>query len=621
MKLFDASVIGLDTETTGLHYPKDKAFCLSLATHNDFLSIDLRSDAHLIPALQRDINRSRALYTMHNAQFDIKMLKAAGIDLPLDRCDCSVVRACLIDEHESSVFPWGKKGDYTLDSLSQRYLKAGKIKEIWEDLALLFGGRPTRNVQAPNLCRAPWDLVRPYVERDALLALRLWYWQEDEIERQELRDIVEFERRLLPVLARAAMRGIPVNKAAAEAAVDQLSQVIDEKQFEFESAIGIRGFNVNSTPQVKDLFEPKQHKDGSWYSARNGYPLGKTASGGPSLSAEHLNAMEDQTAKDIIEIRSLIKTRDTFLKGHVIGHEYGGRVYPTINQTKGEAGGTGTGRLSYQEPAMQQIPSRNKKVAAIVKPIFIPEHGQVWLDGDMNSFEVRVFAHLVAAYNATLVEVYQANPLTDLHQWVADLMGIPRNATRQGEANAKQLNLSMIFNSGNGAIAAKLGMPWEWAEFESDRGEVIRYRKAGAEAMEVIDTYHKKVQGVRRLATVAKEIAESRGYIKTKFGRHLRFPRKYKSYKASGLLIQATSADFNKAMWLGIDQALESCGTILLNTHDSFSMSVDPDWKPIFARIREVASSLPSRVPLIMDLNGVGNTWWGALKNELGGKE
>lgn len=621
MSIFDRPIIGLDTETTGLYYPRDRAFCVSFtAEGHEPLSIDFRTEAHHIPALQHDMRRARGRFVMHNAQFDVKMLRPVGIDVPLDKVDCTVVRACLINEHFGTVFPWGKEGDYTLETLCRHHLKAGKIEEIWGELAKLFGGLPTRNVQAPRLCKAPWDLVRPYMERDALLAHDLWLWQEKEIARQGIHEIVDFERRLLPTLCRAAMRGIPVSVPVAEEAIDRMTVVIDEKQAAFERKIGIKGFNVNSGPQVKDLFKPEQVGD-EWISGVNGCPLETTKSGGPSLNAKVLEAMNDPVADMIGEIRSLIKTRDTFLAKHVIEHEYNGRVYPTINQTKGEEAGTGTGRLSYTDPAMQQIPSRDEEVAAIIKPCFLPEHGQKWLDGDMNTFEVRIFAHLVAPYNDSLVRVYQQDPMTDLHSWVGSLLGVPRKASRPGEINAKTLNLGMIFNKGRGAVAHELQLPWEWSEFESrDPGTgkpvMIRYRKPGPETIELLNTYHRKIQGVKKLADVAKEIAESRGYIKTKTGRRLRFPRKYKSYKASGLLIQATAADINKMMWMGIEEALGNDGTILLNTHDSFSMSVDPSWERIFKRVQEVTNTLPSRIPLIMDLNGVGDDWWDAIRKD-----
>jgi DNA polymerase I-like protein with 3'-5' exonuclease and polymerase domains len=318
-----------------------------------------------------------------------------------------------------------------------------------------------------------------------------------------------------------------------------------------------------------------------------------------------------------MEIRSALKTRDTFLAKHVLEHAVGDRVYPTINQTAGERGGTRTGRLSYVDPAMQQIPSRDKATAAIVKPCFLPDEGQVWLDYDLNSFEVRIFAALAGVYNDYLVNVYRDNPRLDFHQWVADLTGLVRNAEYGGQPNAKQLNLSMIFSQGAGATAAKMGMRTTSDEFEDEWGTKIQYQRAGDDAYRIIDEYHSKIRGVRELAQKARSVAERRGYIRTRYGRHVRFPRKYKSYKASGLLIQATSADINKENWMLIPQALSGRGRMVLNTHDSYSLSVDPDKLGyVMNDIKEVVEREFLGIPLLLDYNGVGRNWWSALKDE-----
>ena len=110
-------------------------------------------------------------------------------------------------------------------------------------------------------------------------------------------------------------------------------------------------------------------------------------------------------------------------------------------------------------------------------------------------------------------------------------------------------------------------------------------------------------------------MAEGQGFIRTKMGRRLRFPRGYKSYKASGLLIQATSADVNKRNWLVVDEALGNDGHLILNTHDSYSMAMPEDWKPYYRGVKraiEDTSDLGLRAPLILDLDGAGITWWEA---------
>jgi hypothetical protein len=107
------------------------------------------------------------------------MSKAAGISLPLEKLDCTLIRSILIDEH----FP-----GHDLDSLVEEYLGERKIS-IWAELALLFGGPPTRDAQAKNLQHAPEALVSKYCKKDAALALALWEWQEEQIDKQLLQPI------------------------------------------------------------------------------------------------------------------------------------------------------------------------------------------------------------------------------------------------------------------------------------------------------------------------------------------------------------------------------------------------------------------------------------------------
>lgn len=601
------SKFALDTETTGLQYKRDEVFGFSVSTEDEDWYWDIRENPIALEWLSDTLNSFRGSHILlFNAQFDYKMLLHMGIQIPAHLMDCAAIRAALI---ESDLLK------YDMDSLCERYLGENKENNIYEELAEMFGGPATRKAQAPNMHRAPSWLISPYAKKDTRLTYDLWQWQEGEIERQGLQQICEFERSAMPTVCRTASRGVRVDEEQAIRTQPTITAEINRMEAELEQAIGYQ-INVNSPPQVKKMFNVKQEKDGEWYTD-NGVQCGKTKKGGCSLSADTLKKLDDKgdiRAKYITDIRSSKKTRDTFLKKHILEHSIDGRVFPTINQVAGDDGGTKTGRFSYVDPALQQIPNRNKKVAEAVKTCFIPDEGQTWLDVDLNSFEVRVFAHLVAIYNKQLVEYYHSNPDADLHQYVADLMNIPRNPQAEGGANAKQINLSMIFNSGNGAIAEKVGLPWDWNEF-TKAGKLIRYRKAGIEAMALIDKYHQKVGGVRTLADRCQRVAEQKGQIQTMYGRRLRFKNGYKAYSASGLLIQATSADVNKENWSLVEQALGDRGNLLLNTHDSYSMSVDTDKvQECYRDVKSIIERDALRVPLKLDLNGFGPTWWDAVK-------
>lgn len=579
----------LDTETTGLTYPVDRVFGVSIALpHEETFYWDIRRTPSLFEWLNDSMRRYKGKIVAHHAKFDWLMCRCSGIKLPESRLIDTMTTAVLIDEHLY---------EYSLDALCIFY-ELGQKKTL-----------PSK----ARMQDLPFDQVSEYARHDALLTLKLHKWQQEEIERQGLHDIVNFEHTILPTICRANARGIRVDLDRAEKAITELTPIIENKKLELNQLVG-KEVNVNSGPQIKKIFEPQLVND-EWV-ANDGTTLGTTDKGGPSIGSEYLMKMKHPAAPLILEVRSLLKTQGTFLEKHILGHEVGGRVYPTINQNKGEDGGTGTGRLSYVNPAMQQIPSRNEKVAAIVKSCFLPEEGCKWVDSDQASFEVRVFIHLVN--NQKMIEAYHKNPELDGHQFVADLTGLPRKASYSGQPNAKQLNLSMIFNSGNGAIAEEMGMPWTWDQFMDPHGQIIRYRKASNEAMAVINHYHENMPGVKELASRAKETAKERGHVKTFTGRRLRFPDKRYCYKASGLLIQATAADINKRTWLHIEQALEGDGCLTLNTHDSYGMSIKES--VLMDRAKKVKYTVETnnvlRVPVILEVSPPGDNWWDSANGE-----
>lgn len=592
-----------DTETTGLIYKIDTVFGFSISTPD---GRDYYWDIRETPEARKWIGRETRHYNgniiCHNASFDYRMSDHSGIHLPLERMRDTVIQACQINEQLHS---------YKLDDLAKRYLDLEKDKTIYREMADLFGGLATRNVQIGRIWKAPSSIVAPYAKADSNITLRLYRWQRKRIKKDKLQDIVNFEHSIMPTFIRQEMRGIRVDLDYTEQAQKKLRPSLTRMQNKLNTVAG-RAINVDSSPQIKEMFKPVEVEDRVWETG-DGVPINTTLKGGPSIDAEVLRTMDHPSAKLILDIRSLNKMIGTFLGKHVLEHNIDGRVYPSVNQSKtDEASGTGTGRVSYTGPALQQIPNRDKKKAAIIKPCFLPDEGYVWVDCDKASFEVRVFAHLVK--NAEIIQAYLNNPKLDLHQYVADHMGIIRSATYSGQVNAKQLNLSMIFNSGNGAIAEKLGLPWEWKTFTTMDDETVTYKKAGPEAQALIDEYHLRIPGIKQFAEGCKKIAESRGYIHTSRGRRLRFPHGFKSYKASGLLIQATAGDINKENIVIIEEQLGKDGHLILNTHDSYSLCLPNNWKRHYKRVKKAIERDRLRVPLLLDWSGAGHNWWDALQ-------
>ena len=283
-------VIAFDTETTGLRQGLDKAFGVSITipTLEDFYW-DLRAEPRVVEYLNEQLRSFRGVIVGHNINFDYRMSRTAGILLPIDQLDDTVIRAALIDEHLLS---------YRLDDLSIKYLGERKADEIYGELAAIFGGRATRKVQMPNISRAPINIVAPYAKKDTNLTMRLWQWQELEIKRQNLGQIHQFEKSLIPTFIKTMERGIRIDADYAEEAADKLTPLIAEDQKALDKIAG-HEVNVNSTPQIRALFEPKEKliAGTQQWVASDGTPLETTKTGNPSIGADALRIMNHPAAE------------------------------------------------------------------------------------------------------------------------------------------------------------------------------------------------------------------------------------------------------------------------------------------------------------------------------------
>ena len=602
----EAAVI-IDTETTGLHWWKDRVFGISIALlgQEGGHYWDVRNDPGVIDWLNDLVLEDRVgTWVGHNMKFDFHFLREIGVALPPDRVDCTMVRAALINEHEPT---------YALDFLARKYAGAKKDEEIYEELAKLFGGRATRNVQMPNISRAPVAVVAKYAIQDAIVTRGLYEWQEGEIERQKLSRICQFERDLFPVIFDMEEQGVPVDVEQAERAVHGLTKRIDEMQTALNR---MAGFEVNPNPSgsIAELFQPKLNEAQEWILI-DGTRAEKTEGGKASIGADTLRQMSHPAGKMILDLRKALKTRDTFLKGHILGHHHDGIIHCNYNQTKNDAeAGTGTGRLSVTNPALQQIPSRDAAIKSLVRPIFKADLGAKWLGMDWSQFEFRVANHYGQV--PAILKAYDENPDLDFHQLVSDLTGIPRNAQYAGGPSSKAINLGLAFNMGSGRLAQECGLPY--TEEVGPSGNV--FLKAGPAAIELFDKYHAANPGMRNTAQKASSIAKERGFVHSIMDRHIRFPGGQFVHKASGLIYQASSADCMKQKLIELHAYLKEheCGRLLLTVHDEVGISLDNDAIDHAERIAKIYTTFDGvecpiklRVPITCDW-GLGGDWFEA---------
>lgn len=609
-------LVAIDVETTGLHWYRDKMFGVAVAgcdvekgvMHSGYF--DLREKPGVAKALNAELQKCNRIVN-HNIKFDAHFCREAGILLPQDKVECTSVRAALINENEKS---------FSLDALSIKYTDSRKA-DIWAELAALFGGKPTKEVQIKNLHRAPTKLAAKYATPDPELAIKLWLWQEKEIKRQGLEKVWDLERRVMPVLIDIERVGVRVDEERARNTAKTMGVKVADAQRKMNKVAGFE-VNANSPKQMQKMLGVHQRKvDGKdrWFT-KSGIELESTDAGGPSLGKDVLTLLAergDERAAAAMLIRRYTKAQQ-FLNDHILGHAVNGRVHPNYNQTRGESGlGTGTGRFSIDDPALQQIPARDIEVAEQVRPCFLPEKGDDWHSADWEQFEFRWFAHYTKDPN--ILRVYEENPDADYHKVVADITGIPRNPRFAGDANAKQINLGLVFGMGEGTMAYEMGLEYKTVYDEKRQRE---WRQAGDKAKQIFATYHNAIPGVKKLLDQASSIARSRGHVTTAMGRHIRFPGGNFTHKAGGLVFQGTSADCMKQKMVELYPICKKEGwQYMLSVHDEHNVSIPKKQRAKGAKIlKEVLETFDGeRCPIhcgvpIRSSVKAGANWWEACK-------
>ena len=498
----------------------------------------------------KDVLEAPSTKIFHNAMYDVCWIRSMGFKINGDIV-CTMIAAAVTDENRFR---------YDLNSLSWHYLGYGKNEAALAEAASEWGIDPKA-----EMYKLPAMHVGSYAERDAEVTFGLWQEMKKEIISQDLEDIFDLETELFPCLVDMRFKGVRVDIEKAHAMKTEFKKAEQDllNKIKGETNIDTQIWAARSIANVFDVL-------------RLEYPRTEKTEA-PSFTKNFLQEHKHHVVNMIAKAREINKAHTTFIDS-ILRYEHKGRIHAEINQLRSQTGGTVTGRFSYQNPNLQQIPARNKDLGPKIRSLFIPEEGCKWGVFDYSQQEPRLVVHYAALYKLPsvydVVEAYQNDPNADFHKTVADMAQIPRS-------QAKTINLGLFYGMGKTKLQAELGVTKE-------------------KAAELFNTYHGNVPFVKQLMDKASNRAQDRGQIRTLLGRLCRFhlwepnqfgmhkalpheealkehgpgiKRAY-TYKALNKLIQGSAADMTKKSMLELYKE----GIIPhIQIHDELDLSIEND--------------------------------------------
>ena len=521
-------------------------------------------------------------YIMHNAMYDLGWLWAEGVEVKGRIVDTMIV-AALLDENRFS---------YALNALGRDYLNERKSERDLYDAAQSFG------VNAKSeMYKLPAHFVGAYAEQDAALTLKLWQFFKGLILKEDVADIFDLELNVLKVVFDMRKKGVRVDLGKAE----ELKVYLQQEEEKVLHDAGGQDIDIWAAASIAKAFDAQGLR----------YP--KTPkSGQPSFTKNFLANHAHALPQAVVRARELNKARTTFIDT-ILKHQHDGRIHAEAHSLRSDDGGTVTGRFSYSNPNLQQVPARNAEIGPMIRGLFLPEEGELWGAFDYSSQEPRLVVHYASLLKLTgaqeFADQYNVDANTDFHQMAADIVGVPRK-------QAKDINLGLFYGMGKNKLAEQLGL-----EF--------------GDAKDLFAEYHGKVPFVQQLADYVVNRASNKGVIRTLLGRKCRFnkwepnaygtykPMSYEdayaehgpaikrsfTYKALNRLIQGSAADQTKAAMV----ALHKEGIVpLIQVHDELDISVaEPD---MGLKIQEIMQDcVDMQIPSVVDAE-FGPSWGEAKK-------
>lgn len=577
--LLSRSAICYDSETTAIEPTQADlvGFSFAYKPHEAWyvpIPEDREAAQAIVEAFRPVFENEKIEKIGQNLKYDAIVLKNYGVELRGPYWDTMIAHYLLEPELR-----------HNMNYLAETYLDYSPVK-----IEELIG---KKGANQGTMRDVPVEQVREYAGEDADITLQLRQYLEPKLEEGGKNLLKLFERvetPLVKVLADLEFAGVRIDPDFLKEYSGKLSISIDALEKKILKETG-HDFNVASPKQVGEILFDQ---------LKIPYPGRKMKSGQYSTDESVLTqlAADYPVCADILEHRALMKLRSTYVDAlPALINPRTGRVHSSFNQAL-----AATGRLSSQNPNLQNIPIRTPE-GRKVREAFIPrDEDHVLLSADYSQIELRLIADI--SNEEAMLEAFRLNQ--DIHQaTAARVFGVPlEEVTPEQRRAAKTVNFSIIYGAGATNLSNQLGIK-------------------RPEAKELIENYFRQYQGLKHYMETTVEFARKHGYVETLLGRRrtLRdivsrngMQRSMAERMAINTPIQGTAADMIKVAMVNIWKAMREGkfhSSMILQVHDELVFDVHKEeleaLKPIIHE--KMATAIPSlKVPILVEM-GVGNNW------------
>ena len=565
-----------DTETTGLEPLKAELVGLSFSCkHCEAYYVPIPKDIEKGKAILKEFEplfqNEKILKIGQNIKFDLLALRKYGVEIKGLFFDTMVAHYLIEPDMR-----------HQMDFLAETYLGYSPVS-----IEKLIGKRGKNQLTMRDVAV---DKITQYAAEDADITLQLKQVFEPMVKENNLEKLLyEVEIPLMEVLADMEYEGVAIDTEFLNAYSKDLAEQIKCIEDEVFDAAGLR-FNLDSPKQLGEVLFQKLEIP---------YKGKKTKTGQYSTGEEVLSklAEEHSICGNILNYRELVKLKSTYVDAlPLLVNPQTNRIHTTFRQTVAN-----TGRLSSQNPNLQNIPIKRESGREVRKAFIARDSDHVLISADYSQIELRIIASL--SEDEAMVEAF--NKGQDIHAaTAARVYGVPiEEVSRELRNNAKSVNFGIVYGISAFGLSQNLNI-------------------SRSEAAELIKNYFEKYPKVKEYMDTSIEVAKKNGYASTILGRRKYLAdinsrnatvRGFAERNAINMPIQGSAADMIKVAMINIHKEMQKQNLqskMTLQVHDELVFDVHKDeveqLKPIIEKGMKTAIEL--KVPLVVEM-GQGQNW------------